>query len=311
MSGIGIVIVTYNSAEHIGECLDAALASGAQVIVVDNASRDATCAVVTERGARLIANTDNRGFAAAVNQGIRALETPYILLLNPDSILQTDLEALRACCDRPGIAGAGGMLLDDVGRPQSGFMFRGFPTPKVLIFETLGLNRVWPHNSVNWQFRCLGFDIANEQKVDQPAGAFLMIRRDVWQKIGGFDEQFHPLWFEDVDFARRAAASGFGMYYTPRAVAKHTGGHSIVNMPLEIRTFYWYGSLLRYSKKHFRPWSTRAVCVAVIAGSVARMFAGSVGKLSLKPIAAYSRVIALAGRFLIHGNKGSTGLSCP
>jgi GT2 family glycosyltransferase len=308
---VGIVIVTYNSAAHIGPCLDAALLSGAEVIVVDNASQDDTRAVVTARGARLIANVDNRGFAAAVNQGIRALDTPYILLLNPDAILQTGLKPLRACCDRPGAAGVGGKLLDAAGNPQVGFMFRRFPTPRTLIFETLGLNRIWPHNPVNWQFRCLAFDIANEQEVDQPAGAFVMIRRDVWEKIGGFDESFRPLWFEDVDFARRAADCGYRMYYTPHAVAKHTGAHSILNMPLEIRAFYWYGSLLRYSKKHFRPWSNRAVCSAIITGSLARMIAGSVCQRSLRPIAAYYRVILLAGSFLFHGHKSSTGPSCP
>ena len=311
MSGIGIVIVTYNSAGHIGECLDAALSSGAQVIVVDNASRDETRAVVAARGARLIANDDNRGFAAAVNQGIRSLDAPYILLLNPDCIVQSGLEPLRACCDRARIAGAGGKLLDAAGRPQTGFMFRRFPTPRALIFETLGVNRLWPHNPVNWHFRCLGLDIAHEQTVDQPAGAFLMIRRDVWEKLGGFDERFYPLWFEDVDFARRAADAGYQMCYTPRAVAKHTGGHSILNMPLEIRVRYWYGSLLQYSEKHFRPWSTRAVCLAIITGSIARMFAGSVCQRSFKPLAAYYRVLVLAGRFWVHGTKSSIGPSCP
>jgi N-acetylglucosaminyl-diphospho-decaprenol L-rhamnosyltransferase len=311
MARVGIIIVTYNSAEHIGACLDAALAAGARVIVVDNASHDETRAAVTSRGACLIANQDNRGFAAAVNQGIRALDTPYILLLNPDCILQTDLEPLRACCDRPAAAGAGGKLLDASGRPQVGFMFRRFPTPRAMIFEALGLNRLWPRNPVNWQFRCLGFDIASEQPVDQPAGAFLMIRRDAWEKIGGFDERFHPLWFEDVDFARRAAALGYRMYYTPLAVAKHTGGHSILDMPLEIRAFYWYGSLLRYIRKHFRPWSTRAVCLAIIAGALARMFLGSVFQQSVKPLVAYARVIALAGRFLVPCPKGSSELHFP
>jgi N-acetylglucosaminyl-diphospho-decaprenol L-rhamnosyltransferase len=311
MSSVGIVIVTYNSGEHIGACLDAALRAGARVIVVDNASHDETRAAVTGRGACLIANQDNRGFAAAVNQGVRALDTPYILLLNPDCVLQTDLAALRACCDRPKAAGAGGKLLDASGRPQVGFMFRRFPTPDALIFEALGLNRLWPRNPVNWQFRCLGFDIASEQPVDQPAGAFLMIRRDVWEKIGGFDERFHPLWFEDVDFSRRAASVGYRMYYTPLAVAKHTGGHSILKMPLEIRSFYWYGSLLRYIHKHFRPWSTRAVCLAIIAGSLARLLLGSVLQRSVKPLVAYARVIALAGRLLILGPKGSTKLLFP
>jgi N-acetylglucosaminyl-diphospho-decaprenol L-rhamnosyltransferase len=88
MSEIGIVIVTYFSEREIGACLDAAVASGAEVVVVDNASGDGTVREVARRpGARLIANRSNRGFAAAVNQGIQALNSPYVLLLNPDAVL--------------------------------------------------------------------------------------------------------------------------------------------------------------------------------------------------------------------------------
>jgi N-acetylglucosaminyl-diphospho-decaprenol L-rhamnosyltransferase len=311
MPDVGIVIVTYNSAGHIATCLDSAFAAGARVIVVDNASKDDTVAIVRNRGAELIANEMNRGFAAAVNQGVRSLHTSYILLLNPDCIVQEGVAAMRACCELPGIAGCGGKLINVSGDPQIGFMFRKLPRPRDLIFETLGLNRLWKRNPVNWQFRCLSFDVNRETRVEQPAGAFFMFRRDVWERLHGFDERFYPLWFEDVDFARRAAGCGMAMYYTPQAVAKHTGGHSIVSMPLEIRAFYWYGNLLRYSEKHFRPWSTKAVSFAVIAGSLARMFAGSVWHRSFKPLVAYYRVILLAGRYLIHSNKSSTGLSCP
>src|ERR1700748_3322168 len=87
---IGIVIVTYNSAAEIGPCLDAAIASGAEVVVVDNGSRDATISEIARRGARLIANRENCGFAAAVNQGFHALSgCAYILLLNPDAVIET------------------------------------------------------------------------------------------------------------------------------------------------------------------------------------------------------------------------------
>src|SRR5271165_4633831 len=101
MAEIGIVIVTYNSESEIGACLDAALRTGADVVVVDNASSDGTVAEVARRGARLIANSENRGFAAAANQGFIVLTSPYILLLNPDSVLESGLEALREACDLP------------------------------------------------------------------------------------------------------------------------------------------------------------------------------------------------------------------
>ncbi len=107
MGEIGIVIVTYNSGAEIGPCLDAAATSGAQVVVVDNASHDSTLAEVQRRGVKLIANSGNRGFAGAVNQGFRALDCPYILLLNPDAVIQTSLEPLRAACDLPRAAARG------------------------------------------------------------------------------------------------------------------------------------------------------------------------------------------------------------
>src|ERR1035438_10459338 len=92
MSDIGIIIVTYNSAAEIGACLDAALASGAEIVVVDNASADGTIAEVARRGVRLIANSENRGLAGGVNQGFGVLNSPYVLLLNPDAVIQTSLE---------------------------------------------------------------------------------------------------------------------------------------------------------------------------------------------------------------------------
>src|SRR6202035_5687703 len=111
MSDIGIIIVTYNSKQVIGPCLNAALSTGAEVIVVDNDSRDGTVAEVARRSVRLIANSRNRGFAGAVNQAFALLNCPYLLLLNPDAVLQGSLEPLRKACDLPGAAGAGGQLL--------------------------------------------------------------------------------------------------------------------------------------------------------------------------------------------------------
>src|SRR5579872_1335 len=102
MSPIGIVIVTYNSQAEIGASLDAALRSGAEVVVVDNASSDGTIAEIARRGVRLIANRENRGFAGAVNQGFAVLNCPYVLLLNPDAVIEGGLETLREACDLPG-----------------------------------------------------------------------------------------------------------------------------------------------------------------------------------------------------------------
>jgi GT2 family glycosyltransferase len=296
MSEAGIVIVTYESAAEIGECLDRALPTGAEIVVVDNASADGTRQQVTRRGVRLITNAENRGFAAAVNQGMRALKSPFVLLLNPDVRLETSLDALVECCRRPGVSGAAGKLVDGAGRAQTGFAIRSLPSPPALICELLLVNRIWPHNPVNWHYRCLGFDWSVPSDVEQPAGAFLMIRRDVWQQLDGFDERFYPLWFEDVDFCWRSRQKGYRMCYTPNAVAKHTGGHSLAKISLENRQLYWYRSLLGFAAKHYRSSTARIVCTAVFLGSIPRMFWGMVAFRSLTPIAVYGKVMALAGR---------------
>jgi N-acetylglucosaminyl-diphospho-decaprenol L-rhamnosyltransferase len=298
---IGIVIVTYNSEAVIGPCLDAALRSGAEILVVDNASSDGTRAAVVRRGVRLLTNDSNLGFAKAVNQGFTGLDCPYVLLLNPDAVLSSSLEPLRAACALPGAAGAGGMLLDAKGKPQTGFMVRQFPTATALAMESLLLNRLWPANPINAAYRCLRLNYAVQQRVQQPAGAFLMIRRAVWEELSGFDEWFWPLWFEDVDFCRRAINRGHCFYYVASAVAIHTGAHSIPALTLEMRRVYWYRSLLGYAAKHFRPQGVRAVCLAVITGSFLRAPVEAVLERSLRPFATYSKVVRLASRLLIGG----------
>ena len=302
MSEIGIVIVTFNSAPEIGPCLDAAMRTGAEIAVVDNASSDATLAEVARRPVRAIANRSNRGFAAAANQGFEALSgCTYVLLLNPDAVLKTPLDAMREACALPGVAAAGGCLVDSAGRPQIGFMVRRFPTPAALIFEALLLNRLWPRNPVNRRYRELDLDPTLPREVQQPAGALLMVRHSVWRATGGFTEEFFPLWFEDVDFCRRVANRGDRLLYVPGVVAKHTGAHSISRLTVEKRRFYWYCSLLRYSARHFRPLAFRAVCLAVVTGSFPRMIAESVSQRSLRPLAVYGKVVRFAGRCLLSG----------
>ncbi len=301
MADTGIVIVTYNSEPVIGACLDAALRTGAEIVVIDNASEDGTAAEVARRGVKLIANSTNRGFAGAVNQGFSVINTPYVLLLNPDAVILGGLERLREACDLPGSAGAGGCLMGPDGRAQVGFMVRQLPTPGVLILEALLLNRVWPGNAVNRRYRALNLDYSRRQKVEQPAGAFLMVRAEVWRELGGFDERFRPLWFEDVDFCRRAANRGYCLYYVPGALAKHAGGHSIPQLSMEMRQLYWYGSLLRYAGKHFHPVSFRVVSLAVVTGSLLRMGGEAALGRSLKSAAAYRKIVRLAGRCVWSG----------
>jgi hypothetical protein len=271
-------------------------------IVVDNASTDDTLARVRSRqGVRVTANPENRGFAAAVNQGIRSTDAEFILLLNPDVFLLTGVDRLVEASRQYGLAA--GKLVGSDGRPQSGFSIRRLPTPASLIFETLGINRLWPSNPVNRGYRCLDMDMDQPGPVEQPAGAFLMTRRDVWQRLDGLDETFHPIWFEDVDYCRRAVDSGYGIEYVPSVLAQHRGGHSIRLVPRGCRSLYWCVSLLRYAAKHFSPIGYRGVCAAVLLSSIPRMVAGMIADRSLSQVAAYSRIIRFAGLCLVSSGR--------
>ncbi|HMD49591.1 MAG TPA: glycosyltransferase family 2 protein [Bryobacteraceae bacterium] len=299
----GVVVVTYNSAGVIGPCLDSC--AQLPVVVVDNASEDDTCREVRERSrVKLIANPGNRGFAGAVNQGVAALDTELILLLNPDVMLETSVAALETACSLPNTAAAGGQLRNERGQAQTGFTLRRFPTPWTLIFETLGINRLAPANPVNRRYRCLDADLSRDQEAEQPPGALLMFRRDVWQRLGGFDTQFAPVWFEDVDFCRRVRGLGMKIQYVAGVTARHQGGHSIAKLSWACRELCWYASLLKYASKHYRPYASRGVSAAVVLASTFRAGLAMVRERSFRPIPVYARIARLAGRSCLSGRVG-------
>jgi N-acetylglucosaminyl-diphospho-decaprenol L-rhamnosyltransferase len=302
---IGVVVVTWNSAASIETCLSSC--GDLPAIVVDNASDDDTVRRVRTRpGVCLITNPQNVGFAAAANQGIAACAADYVLLLNPDARLTGSVQPLAAACDDPSVAIAAGQLQNPEGAAQCGFAIRRLPTPGSLACEVLGVNRLFPRNPINRRYRCLDVDFSVRCDVEQPAGAFLMFRRELWQRLDGFDEQFRPVWFEDVDFCKRALALPCGdrqmrIRYLPEVTARHQGGASIARLEWSRRELFWYGSLLKYAAKHFSVREFRGVCAAVVLGSALRAFAGVIQKRSLKPVSVYARIAWLAGRYMVMG----------
>ncbi len=309
MNRIGVVVVTYNSGQVIERCLDSC--AHFSTIVVDNASGDNTVELVRRKSSvRLIANPTNRGFAGAANQGVAALDVEMILLLNPDVELQTGIDPLADACGRGNVGMATGKLTDPTGTVQTGFTVRRFPTAVTLVFEVLGINKMLPWNPANRRYRYLDLDLSRTAEVEQPPGAFLMFRRDLWQRLGGFDTQFHPIWFEDVDFVKRAHAEGFKIQYLPEVTARHQGGHSIASMDWGCREVCWYVSLLRYASKHFRPYAYRGVSAAVVLGSLFRAMIGMIQRRSLRPVQVYAKIARIAGLGLISGHVRQQSSSC-
>lgn len=303
----GAIIVTWNSGAHVGQCLDALWRHepAMQVVVVDNASSDSTLAETRARpGVTVIANRENRGFAAAVNQGVIELAgCDLLLVLNPDAVVQTGIGALAAEFENARTGACGGRLLDKSGAPQTGFELRRWPTAAALSFESLGINRLWPSNPVNRRYRCLDLPTSAPCDAEQPAGAFLMIRRQAWQSVGGFDEAFYPVWFEDVDFLKRVADAGWTIRFTPYASAVHAGGHSVLLMAQDTSTAAWYGSLLRYAIRHCSYAGRIAVCCAVFAGAPPRAAVSAVQRFSFCPFRVCGRVMRLALAALVSGGS--------
>jgi hypothetical protein len=300
----GAVVVTYNSSYCVGRCLDACIEQGvANIVVVDNASQDNSVAEAKRRhGVRVIANPVNKGFAAAVNQGVESLDDDAVLILNPDTLISRGIDDLEAALDDNCVAAAAGTLIGVDGRPQDGFNVRAFPTPVTLVFEALGINRLWPSNPVNRRYR-IRLNTRQITDVDQPAGAFLMVKRVAWHTLGGFDESFYPVWFEDVDFCKRLKDRGFRIVYVPAAIAIHSGGDSVSKLPWIVRQQVWYGSLLRYASKHFCGASVRVVAIAVVVGCTARAIGRALTEFSLAPFTACSKVVRFTGLYLRPGER--------
>jgi N-acetylglucosaminyl-diphospho-decaprenol L-rhamnosyltransferase len=272
---ISVIIVTYNSREQIGDCLKSLKGCGAEIIVVDNASADGTADIIRERfpQVQLIASERNLGFAAACNLGASKSKGSALLFLNPDVVCQSALGDLEAVLGSSAdIVAVAPRLVDSAGRPQIGFNVRRLPTTASFICEILLINRLLPNNPVNRAYRCLNMDLSQPAEVEQPAGACLLVRRSAFEQIGGFDEAFYPLWFEDVDLCLRLRRHGKIMYW-PKSTFRHAGGHSLESLTFSERQVYWYRNLLYYEQKHF-PWYTGvAVRLTLLCGLGLRIVA--------------------------------------
>lgn len=300
---LGAVVVTWNSVEQIGACVEALLRNfEGPIVVVDNASQDGTVgAIPRSERVQVLALDENLGFAGGVNRGVRALDTGFVLVLNPDCLVEGGLKDLEHAA-RDGAAG--GLLLDERGEGQRGFVFRRIPTTAALILEVLGINRLWPRNPVNRRYRCLDVPLDREQEVEQPAGAFLCFRRDAFETVGGFEESYWPVWFEDVEFCQSLLRSGFRIRFTPKALARHQGAGSIRKIRWSSKELAWYGSLLRYATRQYGWLSRRLVGLAVAAASVPRALTGILFRhQSASALGVYARVVYLAIGVIVFGRE--------
>ncbi len=234
---IAVIIVTYFSDGVILPCLQSLSAAHPtakmQIIVVDNHSTDATLEKVkgwnpgSDRlQLKVVANQRNRGFTAAVNQGLQLAEARFILFLNPDTVLppgslQTLLQRMEA---DPRIAVAAPQLRNPDGSVQPSC--RRFPRRRDVLFHMLGLPLLFPH-SPRWNYWKMGdFSHQEARPVEQPQGACLLARADVVRTVGPWDESYF-MFFSDVDWCRRVQSSGFEIWFLPEVHVIHHQGKSV------------------------------------------------------------------------------------
>ncbi len=254
---LSVIIVNYNVKYFLEQALlsvqKASVNLSVEVFVVDNNSVDESVSMVREKfpEVKLIVNQHNPGFSIANNQAIKESKGEYILLLNPDTVVEEDtFEKCVAFMDgHPKAGGLGVKMIDGSGNflPESK---RGFPSPFVAFSKTFGLSKLFP-KSKRFNHYHLGYLDENENhEVEVLAGAFMMLRKSVLDKVGLLDETFF-MYGEDIDLSYRIVKGGYKNYYLADTTIIHYKGESTKKGSLNyVRTFY--NAMIIFAKKHFK-----------------------------------------------------------
>ena len=253
---LSVIIVNYNVEYFLEQCLhsvvNAAKNYDTEIFVVDNNSVDGSVAMVEEKfkSVKLIANKKNTGFSYANNQAIRQASGEYILLLNPDTVVEENtFEKVISFMDSHADAGGLGVkMLDGKGNflPESK---RGLPTPSVAFYKIFGLSRLFPKSKIFGKYH-LGFlDKDKTHEVEILSGAFMLLRKSVLDKIGLLDEAFF-MYGEDIDLSYRIIKAGYKNYYVADTRIIHYKGESTKKSSINY-VFVFYKAMVIFAQKHF------------------------------------------------------------
>jgi GT2 family glycosyltransferase len=241
---LSVIIVNYNVCYFLEQCLYTVLQATkgitAEIIVVDNASSDDTRILLPREfpTVRFIWNEDNPGFGKANNQALALSAGEYIVLLNPDTLVPQNLfsTCLAFLADHPDAGAVGMRMYDGKGSylPESK---RGFPGAATSFFKLSGLIHFFPRNATISRYYLGQLSPDEVHPVEVLAGAFMIFRRQVYERVGGFDEDFF-MYGEDIDLSYRISLAGFTNYYLPFPGIVHFKGESTPHNPAARRHFY-------------------------------------------------------------------------
>lgn len=253
---LSIVIVNYNVEYFLEQCLysvrRALQGIDGEVFVVDNNSVDGSLKMLSQKfpEVKLIANKENVGFSRANNQAIRMSTGEYVLLLNPDTVVEDDTfsKCLGFMDAHPEAGGLGVKMVDGKGRflPESK---RGLPTPMTAFYKMFGLTKLFPHSRrfARYYMGHLSNDETNE--VEILAGAFMLMRKEALDKVGLLDETFF-MYGEDIDLSYRITQGGYKNFYFPETRIIHYKGESTKKTSVNY-VFVFYKAMEIFAKKHF------------------------------------------------------------
>lgn len=269
---VTITIVHYQTPEILRQCLVALRgardADQLQVILVDNASDNFNAQEFAPLfpGVTIIENSENLGFAVASNQGLRLARGRYLLLLNPDAFVDQDtIAAMRDYLDtHPDVGCATCRVELEDGRLDLACR-RLFPTPERAFYRMTLLSRLFPRSRRFGQYNLTYLDENEETEIDQPCGAFMMVRSEVADEVGLLDERYF-MYGEDTDWAYRIKQAGWRIMYVPCVKVRHMKRAS--SRKFRSRTIrYFYDAMRTFYGTHYESiyprWVTFAVLTAI------------------------------------------------
>ncbi len=259
---VSVVVLSWNTRELLAACLETVRATAREValecIVVDNASADGSAELVAQRFPEmtLLRNARNEGYAIGNNLGAARARGEHLFLLNSDTELRPGaLAALVAFLDaHPGHGACAPRLERPDGSPQPSC--KAFPRLATAVFFDTVFERWFPGNREIPRYFMKDFDHAHTRDVDQPPGAALLVRRALWEELGGFDPELW-LFFNDVDLCRRIAQRGLLRAYVAEARVLHHEGRSTAQFPRF--GAIWHRNRLAYYRK---TWGWRGTLLA-------------------------------------------------
>lgn len=253
---LSVVIVNYNVQHFLEQCLHSVFKALAEldgeVWVVDNNSVDGSVDMVREKfpQVNLIASKENLGFSKGNNLAIENAKGKYVLLLNPDTLVEEDTFAkvVSFMDAHPKAGGLGVKMVDGKGSflPESK---RSLPTPTVAFYKIFGLSTLFPKSKRFGRYHCGHLDKNETHEVEILSGAFMLMRKEVLDKIGLLDESFF-MYGEDIDLSYRIIKGGYKNYYFADTRIIHYKGESTKKSSVNY-VFVFYNAMIIFAKKHF------------------------------------------------------------